>query len=366
MDLTLPVFLDRNLSERYSTFLKSSLKIIEKNNNIKYYISLNLFNEFHLGDSFKDVIKIVKNLVDSEKAEIILSSSFNIDLYSSIQAFVYDTLYSEYFSGFYLGYPRDFEGDTCIMAKNYHTYFFSKGKISNNLLESMNLLNLERLFVSKNLLEDSSKYRGIKITPIDLDLKDLFSNFITHEVVTDFFQSNNYSTFYLNMFELFTENESNIETNFSNLMYLIDRSKEEWEFIDIDDENMNFHDKLPNLVLSELEGDSTSDSYLEFKEQLIKSFSHKYDQVENLEELRRVKSWGVSGISEVDAQNMFNLSLMSLISREISRKNILLNNHIARHLNDIIDDIQVSKFSNSELNDLISTFKDKINEKPSH
>lgn len=107
LDFSLPVFLQKNLSSRYFSFLKSLIKNIDKTSNLKYYISINIFNEFHLPeDIFNDLLRLIKSLQEQDRVEIVLSSSFNTSNLSNEHVHVYDLLYSEYFSGFYLGLPE--------------------------------------------------------------------------------------------------------------------------------------------------------------------------------------------------------------------------------------------------------------------
>ena len=364
LDLSLPVFIDKDLAERYCTFLKSIIKLLEKSSNLKFYISLNLFNEFHLNSTYSELIKTIKNLVENDKAEIVLSSSFNISALSNEQSHVYDILYSEYFNAFNLGFPRDFEGDSCMMIKNTHTFFSPKGLISESLLNSLKMMGIERLFVDRNLVEDPCLYKGIKLVPVNLQAGALFNDFVTLETVSEFLNQNDLSINYLNLFDLFLNHNSNIETNFSNFIYLLDRGSEQWGLCDIDDENMKYQETLPNSVLQTLSiGEKDSGSYLDFKDQIIKYFSHK-DLIGteiDPEDFRRLPVWKKTGIINIDTQNMFNLHLMSLLSEEVNRKNLLLKAELDKHVNDIIDQLIVSDLCSDSLNSLFSSFKDKIN-----
>lgn len=364
LDLTLPVFIDKDLAERYCNFLKSSIKLLEKTSNIKFYISLNLFSEFHTNSVFSEVIKVIKQLIENEKAELVLSSSFNISKFSNEQIHVYDLLFSEYFNAYSLGLPRDFEGDDCMMIKNTHTFFSPKGQISESLINSLKMMGIERLFVDKGLVDESSAYKGIKIVPIDMQTNSLFNDFVTLESVSGYFTNNIMSIHYLNLFETFQTNRSSVETNFSNLIYLLDRSPIHWDFCEIDDENMKYQETLPSSVLQLLseEVDNSYD-FLDFKNQLIKYFSHDIlngTQID-MEDFRRIPVWKNTGIVEIDAQNMFNLHLMSLLTSELYRKNLVLKKDFNNHINDIIDMLIVSEFCSDSLNSLISNFKDKIN-----
>ncbi|NBO17483.1 MAG: hypothetical protein EBV07_01150 [Proteobacteria bacterium] len=361
LDLTLPVFADKDLCERYSRFLKNTFRSLEKTSNIKLYFSMNLFNEIHLNSTFLEIIPILKSLVDSERAEIVLSASFNISNNSNQQAFIYDMLYSEYFNGYHLGMPRDFEGDECIMLKNYISYFLPRGQITSSLIDSMGLMGYRRLFVSKNLIDTPLIYSGIQLIPVQLNTSLLFKNYITSEVVNEFFQGDDSSVFYLNLFELFQDNPFNIETNLSSFLYLLDKSISGWDFLDIDDENMKFNENLPSNILERLSGNPELDDLDNIKQELVKYFSHK--SLNNNDDFKRIPVWVNVEDREIALQNMFNLKIMSLLSSEVSRKNILLNPHLKDHVNDIIDMLVTSSYSNEDIKSLFSVFQDKINQK---
>jgi len=365
LDFTIPIFLTKEESFKYSLFLKSLIKNIEKTSNIKFYISINIFNEFHLLDSFKDLVRVIKALVDSERAEIVLSSSFNLTAESSIPATVYDLMYSEYFSGYYMGLPRDFEGDDCVMMKNLHTVFSTSGSISSNLIDSMKLLGLERLFVSQNLLENNNIYQGIKLIPIDLKMGSLFQSFITLDSINDFLShSKSSSIFYLNVYQLFHKYSSDIETNMSNLLYLFDKASVTWDFTDIDDENIVYEANLPSTLLEKFHNISVnSDKFQDLKKLMVTNISHSKLSFDNIEDYLRSPLWKKVSLDEIDSQNMFNLNLMILQSSEIEREKILLNEELRNHVNDIIDSIVSSNLCSKELETTILTFKDKLNQK---
>lgn len=362
LDLTLPVFIDKNLVQRYSNFLKNSIKLLEKSSNLKFYFSINLFDEIHLDESFSEVIKVIKTLIDSDRAELVLSSSFNVPIECNQQVFVYDMLFSEYFAGYYLGMPRDFEGDTCIMVKNYHTFFFPGGSISDTLVDSINLMGYKRILTSNNLIDLPLTYKGVQVLPLNTDTKILFRNYITLESLKEYFLANNSSIFYLNMFETFNENTINIETNFSSFIYLLDKSFDNWELLDIDDENMQFSEKITHTMLDKLSNTKELSNYSKLKNDLIKNFSHQKKILDD-EDFRRIPVWTDIENRAISSQNLFNFKLMTLMSSEVSRENILLKPHLKSHLNDIIDQLSTSEYAQKDLLTLISSFQDKINQK---
>lgn len=367
LDFTLPVFLQKDLANRYSSFLRVLIKNIEKTSNIKFYLTLNLFNEFHLSDeSFKELIKVSRSLVEQDRAEIVLSSSFYTSNLSKEHIHVYDILYSEYFSGFHLGLPRDFEGDTCIMMKNLHTVFFPGGEINSYLVNSSKLLGIERIFLdSKYSNNENFVFKNLKVLSIDTNLKVLFEGFVTADVLLDFMNHISSSViYYVNVFELFCKYRHNIDTNFSNLLYLLDKGNFDWDLSDIDDENMIYQDKLSDSILEKMVDNEVKDSddFYSLKEGLIKNIIHTELKIEEgVDEFFRSPIWRRIGVDSVDSRNMFNLRLMSLTSKEVNRENILLREDLKIHLNDIIDELIVSEHCSNGLDHLLASFKDRIN-----
>ncbi len=368
LDFSLPVFVEKDLLDRYISFLKTSIKLLEKNTNIRYYISVNLFTEIHLNSSFEELSKILKHLVDTERAEVVLSSSFGLNDLATRNMHSSDILFSEYFSSYHFGMPRDFEGDDCMMMKNIHTFYLPKGGCSLELVNSLKELGLRRLFVSQIGDEKFLKYHNIHLIPVNNGLRGLFRNFITLDAVSDFFKSENSNIYQLNLFEIFNDNRINIETNFSNFIYLLDKSSENWAFLDIDDENIVYKN-INETEITSLLGDKAllvedrEKSLLSIKNQIIDFLiMQPLNPLDlDIEDFRRIAVWRKSGNSIIDGQNMFNLSLLTLLSSQVTRRETLLNLELLNHINDIIDGIVVSELCSDGLNTLILKFKQEIN-----
>ena len=365
LDFSIPVFVDKIALEHYMSSLRLVIKSLEKTSHIHFYFSLNLFNEVLLNKDFEDLQKLIKTLLDQDRAEIVASTTFNISSNSKENLITSDFLYSEYFNGFSFGDKRDFEGDPVLMLKNCTTAFFNQGKPTEQSLEAFNLLGYSRLFVDKNLINNFTIYHSLRMIPVDLSLNNMFKEFITSDSVINFLHHNFSPILYLNVFDTYIHNKENFDSNFGNLIYLLDRNNPEiWKLVDLDDENIEYSRNLNSDVLYELQTQNMNNKDIStLKNNLSVFLKLETSYLDSLEDFKNIAIWKKSGNTQVDAQNMFNLLLMTLLSEMINRENLLLNNHLTSHVNDIINRLEVMGSSSKEFISLISTFKDKINQK---
>ena len=365
LDFSIPVFIDKIALEHYMSSLRLVIKALEKTSHLHFYISINLFNDLLLHKDFEDLHKFIKSMMDQDRAEIVASSTFNIPSNSKETLITSDFLYSEYFNGYFFGDRRDFEGDPVLMLKNCTTSFFNKGKPTEQSLEAFNLLGYSRIFVDKNLINNFTVYHNLKMVPIDLALNSMFKEFITSESVINFLNNASSSVLYLNIFDTYFHNKDNFDSNFGNLIYFLDRNNPDlWRLVDLDDENIEYSKNLSSSSLYELQSENmTNNDISSSKNKLVDYLKLDSSYLDGLDDLSNIAIWKKSGNDQVDAQNMFNLLLMTLLSDMINRENLLLNNHLSSHVNDIINRLEVMGSSSKEFTTLISTFKDKINQK---
>ena len=365
LDFSIPVFVDKIALEHYMSSLRLVIKSLEKTSHIHFYFSLNLFNEVLLNKDFEDLQKLIKTLLDQDRAEIVASTTFNISSNSKENLITSDFLYSEYFNGFSFGDKRDFEGDPVLMLKNCTTAFFNQGKPTEQSLEAFKLLGYSRLFVDKNLINNFTIYHSLRMIPADLSLNNMFKEFITSDSVINFLHHNFSPILYLNVFDTYLHNKENFDSNFGNLIYLLDRNNPEiWKLVDLDDENIEYSRNLNSDILYELQTQNMNNKDIStLKNNLSVFLKLETSYLDSLEDFKNIAIWKKSGNTQVDAQNMFNLLLMTLLSEMINRENLLLNNHLTSHVNDIINRLEVMGSSSKEFISLISTFKDKINQK---
>jgi hypothetical protein len=203
------------------------------------------------------------------------------------------------------------------------------------------------------------------MVPIDLSLNSMFKEFITSESVINFLNNASSSVLYLNIFDTYFHNKDNFDSNFGNLIYFLDRNNPDlWRLVDLDDENIEYSKNLSSSSLYELQSENmTNNDISSFKNKLVEYLKLDSSYLDGLDDLSNIAIWKKSGNDQVDAQNMFNLLLMTLLSDMINRENLLLNNHLSSHVNDIINRLEVMGSSSKEFTTLISTFKDKINQK---
>ena len=203
------------------------------------------------------------------------------------------------------------------------------------------------------------------MVPIDLALNSMFKEFITSESVINFLNNTSSSVLYLNIFDTYFHNKDNFDSNFGNLIYFLDRNNPDlWRLVDLDDENIEYSKNLSSSSLYELQSENmTNNDISSSKNKLVDYLKLDSSYLDGLDDLSNIAIWKKSGNDQVDAQNMFNLLLMTLLSDMINRENLLLNNHLSSHVNDIINRLEVMGSSSKEFTTLISTFKDKINQK---
>lgn len=364
LDYSLPVFADKDLIKRYSSFLLDSVKHLEKSINLKFYFSLNLFSQIHCQDEFKALVPIIKNLLESDRAEMLVDSNFNLSRSVSESSFSYDYLLNEYFISYHFGHSKDFEGDSCMMVKNLHTVSGANVEISSSMLSAIEIMGYKRVFISSNISNTPVKFKNIQFIPLNMGLGKVFEGFVTHESVKEFIDSVKESIIYLNVFDLVCQNLDNLNLNFSNLLYFLDRGNYLFELTDIDDENMKFQETVPSNMLYDISNEAENNFSItnQMQKSLSGFLSFRYGTFDGIEDYYRVPVWAESGLDLIDKQNLFNISLMSLLSRNIDRKNILLNSHLRSHLNDIIDRLLVMGITSKELDSLLLAFKDEINQ----
>jgi hypothetical protein len=365
LDFSIPVFVDKIALEHYMSSLRLVIKSLEKTSHIHFYFSLNLFNEVLLNKDFEDLQKLIKTMLEQDRAEIVASTTFNISSNSKENLITSDFLYSEYFNGFSFGDKRDFEGDPVLMLKNCTTAFFNQGKPTEQSLEAFKLLGYSRLFVDKNLITNFTIYHSLRMIPADLSLSTMFKEFITSDSVINFLQHSFSPVLYLNVFDTYIHTKENFDSNFGNLIYLLDRNNPEiWKLVDLDDENIEYSKNLNSEILYELHTENMNNSDISaLKNNLSVFLKLETSYLGSLEDFKNIAIWKKSGNAQVDAQNMFNLLLMTILSEMINRENLLLNNHLSSHVNDIINRLEVMGSSSKEFISLISTLKDKINQK---
>lgn len=365
LDFSIPVFIDKIALEHYLSSFKLLLKVLEKTSRIHFYFSTNLFNEIFLNKDFEDLQKFIKSMLDQDRAELVSSSTFNIPTLADETLITSDFLYTEYFNGYTFGEKRDFEGDPVLMIKNCTTAFYDAGKPTEKCLESLKLLGYSRLFVDTNLIDSYTHYHELKLIPVDMSLNSMFKEFITVESVVNFIKNSKSNVIYLNIFDTYLHNKENFDSNFGNLIYFLDRNLPEiWKLVDIDDENIEYSPNLSHDIIYEIQSKTMNkDELTSLKNKLAIFLKQNVSLVDNIEDLRNVAIWKKTGNDVVDSQNMFNLLLMTLLSNIVNRENLLLNNHLSLHINDIINKLEVMGSLSKEFLSIISTFKDKINQK---
>lgn len=363
IDFSLPIFLEKMEISSYNSFVKNFIKNLSKTHNIKYYVSVNVFNSLHLSpEVLNDMVSVLKSLYDQGRLEFVYSSNFDTFKSNQESILAYDYLFSEYYLAFNFGEKRNFEGDPSLMLRNTYSAFFSNLRISNASLNSSKLLNYTRIFVDSSIVENYSFYKGTQLIPLSKKIGNILRNFVTNEAVLSFLREDTHDIYFINLHETFSLGIYDLDINFSNLLYFLDKNTNiNYTFIDPLDENVVFERTLSSSVLEMLEERVDVDRDLnELKASLTHHLIHHSDTIDS-QDFMSVSIWGGSSNEIVNRINLFNLHLLILTSDIILRRNLLLNPKVKVACDNLIDGLLSSEFCNSELSSKLSKLKDKIN-----
>lgn len=162
------------------------IKLIKSKSNCKFTLNtpLSLLEQLEKY-GYTDVISQIKELVESERVELVGSAAYHPLLTKIPENFVYkQVVLNEYGLGYYFGQRQGFEGEISMMVKDIRGFFPPELAINKKVLEVLDDLNYEWVVVDEssipeNLRNSSSVYaiEGLKTKILSRDSR--LSNLIS-------------------------------------------------------------------------------------------------------------------------------------------------------------------------------------------
>ncbi len=356
------------IDKKFSLFLRFVIKSIQKNHNLKVYLSLPLEVEDELPGFLQNSEIEIKRLIQEGRLEFVVKPNYQIR-YELVNENVLDLdiIASESLLGHYFGDKRNFEGDQAIVLRDLETIYLPNISGSSKYFPQLNDLSYRFVLGNFNKLYS---YYGMNLVPLSYNLMTLFNEPVTLDIVNDVITRDSNSDFqiwYLNLGELYIQYGEVLSSNLDNLLYLLDKNAQiTFSFLSEISNRLQVEQKINVEEYSAL-FDREKVEPISSIQKIQKELSDKFIDRESKamdEELWAIPFISKTGIEKVDNTNLFNKLLLSILSTTINEQRLSSDKFFTSELVSKIEELN-SLAKKLSLSKVVSNLEDlslKINQ----
>jgi hypothetical protein len=373
LDFSTPLYESESNLNSFFLTLSDISKTIHRSRNTKFYVSITLDFITFSKDKSAELIQTLKELAESDRVQFVVKDNF--DVCSPVLdggVFEFNSILNEYLLGYLFGSKKNFEGDPSIMIRNLVNYFPYDGKVTLDTLKEAENFGYKNILIDSNCLSGGSfVFSGVSFTKLDLAFGEVFRDFITKDRLDSFLKKDlatDYQTYYLNLYNCYSENPAEFLINLSNVIHLLDLS----EFVDYKfaDESfeMPVEKDLKSVSISTISDLSArnynSEKLLSIQKDLSSFIKlDRTTQIDGLEldDFKTIPLWESTTSEEVNSYLKYCFIILSLLSRSVDTKLYLLGSQVKPQLTSFLKELENYSDNEKDLKRVLDTYSSFIN-----